>query len=116
MLREETPATYSVVPISTSSFEVVREGMLAAVEQGTASGLLLPGVRVAGKTGTAELGTEKKLVNSWVVGFFPYEEPKFAFAIIMEKGPRDNTIGASYVGRELFEWMSVHAKEYLTNE
>ncbi len=110
----DVPPSYSVIPIKTSSFDVVREGMFDAVTAGgTASGLWLPGVSVAAKTGTAELGVSKKLVNSWVVGFFPYEQPRFAFAVIMEKGPRANTIGATFVARELFEWMSVHTPEYL---
>src|SRR3989338_2158210 len=115
--EKDTPPSYIVIPIKTASFEVVREGMHDAVTKGgTASGLLLPNVSVAGKTGTAELGTLKKFVNSWVVGFFPYENPRYAFTIIMEKGPRDNTIGASFVARQLFEWMSVNTPEYLKNE
>ena len=111
--REMTPS-YTVLPIKTSSFEVVREGMLEAVELGTASGLSLPGVSVGAKTGTAELGVSKKLVNSWIVGFFPYEKPRYSFAIVMEKGPRDNTIGATYVARQFFEWLKVEAPEYLS--
>lgn len=115
--EKETPPSYSVLPIKTSSFSVVREGMSDAVTKGgTASGLLLPGVRVAAKTGTAELGVSKKLVHSWVVGFFPDEKPAYAFAIIMEKGPRDNTIGATFVARRFFEWMSVYAPEYLRSQ
>lgn len=112
--EKETPPSYSVLPIKTSSFSVVREGMSDAVTKGgTASGLLLPGVRVAAKTGTAELGVSKKLVHSWVAGFFPDDRPRYAFAIIMEKGPRENTIGATFVARRFFEWMSVYAPEYL---
>src|SRR3989344_238134 len=115
--EKEIPPSYAVIPIKTSSFGVVKEGMLGAVTLGgTASGLSIPNISVAGKTGTAELGTLKKLVNSWVVGFFPYEKPAFAFAIIMEKGPRDNTIGATFVARQLFEWMSVNTPEYFQNQ
>lgn len=114
IVEKDIPPSFSVIPVTSSSFEVVREGMLDAVtEGGTASGLSLPGLSVAGKTGTAELGTLKKLVNSWVVGFFPFEKPRYAFTVIMERGPRDNTIGALYVMRELFEWMSVYTPEYL---
>ena len=111
--REATPS-YTVLPVKTSSFEVVREGMREAVHSGTASGLSLPGVSVGAKTGTAELGVSKKLVNSWIVGFFPYEKPRYSFAIVMEKGPRDNTIGATYVARQLFEWLKAEAPEYLS--
>lgn len=40
---------------------------------------------MAGKSGTAELGVTKQLVNSWTSGYFPYENPKYAFVVIMEK-------------------------------
>ena len=87
--------------------------MRQAVISGTATGLNIPEVKIAAKTGTAELGSVKKFVNSWIIGFFPYEKPRFAFAAIMEKGPYENTIGALYVMRRLFEWMSLHTPEYL---
>ena len=114
IVEKDTPPVYTLVPIKTESFEVVKEGMHSGVtEGGTAAALNIPGVSVAAKTGTAELGNSKKYVNSWVTGFFPYEKPKYAFAILMEKGPYTNTVGASYVGRQLFEWMQVYAPEYL---
>lgn len=101
------------VPIDQSMFAVVHEGMREAVVSGTAKGLNIPQVEIAAKTGTAELGTIKASVNSWVVGFFPYEKPRYAFAVVMEKGRRENTIGALYVMRQLFDWMSIHTPEYL---
>ena len=85
----------------------------AVTDGGTASGLFIPQVTVAAKTGTAELGTRKQFVNSWVAGFFPYGKPRYAFAVLMERGPRDNTVGGLYVMRELLEWMSVYTPEYL---
>lgn len=101
------------IPVAESSFDVVREGMRRGVLMGTASGLNIPQVKIAAKTGTAELGTKKEFVNSWVTGFFPFDKPRFAFAVIMEKGPRSNTIGALYVMRRFVEWMSVNTPEYI---
>lgn len=101
----------------TQNFQVVREGMRASVaEGGTAAGLNIGAVSVAGKTGTAELGTRKQFVNSWVIGFWPYENPKYAFTVVMEKGPASNLIGATYVMRQLLDWMMVNTPEYLKNE
>ena len=65
----------------------MKEGMRMAVTEGTASGLNTSSVNIAAKTGTAELDVAKKYINSWVIGFFPYEKPKYAFAVVMEKGP-----------------------------
>lgn len=100
-----------------SSFQVAREGMLQAVQEGgTASGLNTSTVDIAGKTGTAQLGSRKQYVNSWVIGFWPYENPKYAFTVVMERGPASNLVGATYVMRQLFDWMSIYAQEYLKNE
>src|SRR3989344_696503 len=102
-----------ILPFNDEQINVIKEGMRQAVISGTATGLNIPEVKIAAKTGTAELGSVKKFVNSWIIGFFPYEKPRFAFAAIMEKGPYENTIGALYVMRQLFEWMSLHTPEYL---
>lgn len=102
------------IPLPTEYLKVAREGMRQAVaDGGTVVGLSVPYVKVAGKTGTAELDAGKKYINSWVVGFFPYEKPRYAFAVVMEKGPHDNTIGGVYVMRQLFDWMYQNTPEYL---
>ncbi|MFA6095431.1 MAG: penicillin-binding transpeptidase domain-containing protein, partial [Candidatus Paceibacterota bacterium] len=101
------------ISVSGEHLQVAREGMRLGVKIGSASGLNVPYVEVAAKTGTAELGVFKQFVNSWVTGFFPYKDPRYAFVVIMERGPRGNTYGATFVMRELLDWMSVNAPEYL---
>ncbi|MDD5068541.1 MAG: penicillin-binding transpeptidase domain-containing protein [Candidatus Pacebacteria bacterium] len=100
------------VAIAEENFNIVREGMRDGVVTGIAGGLNIPAVKVAAKTGTAELGTKKQFVNSWVTGFFPYEHPKYAFAILMERGPSANTTGALYVMRQVLDWMTLNTPEY----
>ena len=97
---------------SLENFKIVKEGMRMAVTEGTASGLNVPYVQIAGKTGTAELGARKQFVNSWVIGFFPYEKPKYAFVAVMERGPVTNLTGATYVMRQVFDWMNINTPEY----
>lgn len=103
----------SFIDIEKKYFDIVHEGMRLAVTEGTAAGLNIPQVEIAAKTGTAELGISKQLVNSWSVGFWPYRNPKYAFAVVMERGPHSNTVGATYVVRQVFDWMSIHTPEYL---
>jgi penicillin-binding protein 2 len=97
------------------ALHVVHEGMRKAVIQdgGTARALERKDVAVAAKSGTAELGASKAMVNSWIAGFFPYEKPKYAFILMMEYGPRANTIGASRVMGKVFDWMATNRPEYL---
>ena len=93
-------------------FTVAQEGMRKGVREGTAVLLNIPNVAIAAKTGTAELGVTKARVNSWVIGFFPYDKPKYAFAVVMDRGVKGNTTNASYVARQLFEAMSSSTPEY----
>ena len=55
---------------------------------------------------------ENVLANSWITGFFPYNNPKYAFAIVMEKGPAKTSIPASLVMAELLWWMNDNTPEY----
>ena len=98
--------------IQKDYYTIVQEGMRQAVTYSTASSLNVPFVDVAAKTGTAQLGVAKNRVNSWVIGFFPYEEPKYAFTIMMESGPSANSVNASYVMRQLLDWMYWETPEY----
>jgi penicillin-binding protein 2 len=93
-------------------FDIVKDGMRQAVSYGTAVTLNVPYVKVAAKTGTAELGVSKNKINSWVIGFFPYENPKYAFAVMMEAGPASGGAGASSIMRQLLDWMSKNTPEY----
>lgn len=96
----------------------VLEGMRMAVntDGGTVRGLDLPYVNIAGKSGTAELGNDNAHVNSWVAGFWPYEEPEYAFILLMERAPRSNSLGAGWVMREVFDWMHINRPEYLSGD
>jgi len=99
--------------IDKNYFDIVKAGMRDGVAFGTAKGLNHPSVEVAAKTGTAELGVSKVKVNSWATGFFPYENPKYAFVVVMEKGSRNNFIGGVAVMRKLIDWMAINTPEYL---
>lgn len=106
------PVQKTTVAIDQKNFQIVREGMRLGVTDGISAALKVPYVNVASKTGTAELGVTKALVNSWITGFFPYENPHYAFAVIMEKGSRDNLTGSIFVMRGLLDWMSQNKPEY----
>lgn len=105
LLRDSIPKT--TIKLDIKKLKVIQEGMRLTVKgkEGTAKGLDIEGVTVAGKSGTAELGVSKQLVNSWISGYFPYENPKYAFVVIMEKGDRHNPYGAVVAMKETLEWM-----------
>ena len=113
--NSETDGTTVDLNLNQSYLKIVREGMRDGVikDYGVAKGLNSVDYSVAAKTGTAELGAYKQFVNSWITGFFPYENPKYAFVIIMEKGPVANTTGALFAMRQTLDWMAINTPEYL---
>lgn len=108
-----TSFTRTKLPLQAEDLQVIREGMKECVLTGTAKSLNLPGVSVSAKTGTAELGETKARVNSWVTGFWPSENPRFAFAVVMEKGSQSNLVGGAFAMRQLLDWMRLETPEYL---
>lgn len=57
--------------------------MVSVVENGTGRAAKLPGVQVAGKTGTAENATGKQ-PHAWFIGFAPADNPTIAVAVVLE--------------------------------
>lgn len=112
VLKDDGPDVESIIDIPANNFEVVRQGMRLSVNIGTSKSLSVDYVDIAAKSGTAELGVAKDKVNSWMTGFWPYEEPKYAFAVILEKGSVHNLIGAGAAMRQLIDWMNVNTPEY----
>lgn len=74
--------------IRTETAVTVAAAMVAAVEApgAFAYGARVPGVRVAGKTGTAEVPSGAP--HGWFVGFAPAESATVAVAVILENSPR----------------------------
>lgn len=101
--------------LDQSHIDVVKEGMRLAVTEGTAAALNLPGVTVAAKTGTAEVGAQKEFINSVIVGFFPYENPRYSFAIVMERAKAGTTAGAPLVAQNVLKWMQDNRPDMLVD-
>jgi peptidoglycan glycosyltransferase len=79
--------------MSSDSARKLAEMMGNVVEEGTARGVAIPGMRVAGKTGTAEVENGQDN-QGWFIGFAPVEDPKIAVAVTIER------IGAGGFGGE----------------
>ncbi len=87
--------TYNQI-LEHGSVKIVKEGLIGVVESpsGTAYRLKKLGLKIAGKTGTAQVisreswksGVEKLKDHAWFVGFAPYDNPKIAVAVIVEHG------------------------------
>jgi peptidoglycan glycosyltransferase len=89
VVKRLEPSQYSR-PIDEKSAEELTTAMEGVVSEGTGTNAAIPGVTVAGKTGTAETpfnetcggGTEEN--QAWFIGFAPADEPKIAIAATVE--------------------------------
>ena len=70
--------------------------MVSVVDNGQAVGAQIPGVKVAGKTGTAENGTVAS--HAWFIAFAPADHPVIALAVIVEDGGRGGEIASPIAG------------------
>lgn len=112
ILADQLPSGESIA-VSPAALQVAREGMRLGATEGTSLGLNDLGfVHVAGKTGTAQLGFHNEWYNSWAVGFFPYEHPKYVYVVVMEKGPAGNLTGGIYAVHQALSELHASAPEY----
>jgi penicillin-binding protein A len=69
--------------VSQETAAKVNRGLELGVETAYAQKASIPGVKVAGKTGTAEVGSSQT-PNSWFIGYAPSDNPRVAVAVVME--------------------------------
>ncbi len=85
--------------VGSGTAEQVKQAMLDVVQNGTGSAAAMAGVKVAGKTGTAE--TNNANANSTFVGFAPYDTPTVAIAVVIEQNAKGEESAAAVGGQVL---------------
>lgn len=85
-LAAETTAPQALGdPVSADTAAAIRAMMVASVASGAATNARIGGVEVAGKTGTAQNGTDEPY-TLWFTGFAPAQDPRVAVAVVVENG------------------------------
>ncbi|MEW5705626.1 MAG: penicillin-binding transpeptidase domain-containing protein [Actinomycetota bacterium] len=85
-------------PISKDTAVVIKLFMEKTVDMGTGTRARIGSIRVAGKTGTAEVSNKEP--HAWFVGFAPVEDPQVAVAVIIENGGSGGRVAAP-IAREI---------------
>ncbi|MDQ2629556.1 MAG: penicillin-binding transpeptidase domain-containing protein [Actinomycetota bacterium] len=107
-VEELDPSTYSE-PISEETAEQLTTAMEGVVREGTGTNAAIPGVAVAGKTGTAETPGNKACGGgadenqAWFIGFAPADDPQIAIAASVECTPEFGGDVAAPIFREVAE-------------
>ncbi len=81
------------IDLPQAHYEKIVEGMVAAVERGTCRRAAVDGVKVAAKSGTAQVSVGgKKLTLAWIIAFAPADDPEIALSAIVE-GDESGDVG-----------------------
>jgi penicillin-binding protein 2 len=91
------------LPIEEDILNTVKQAMEAVVShpEGTAHILNIPGLSIAGKTGTAQVS--KKQPHAWFAGFFPKENPRYSICVLLEHA--GSSTNACLVAKRIIERM-----------
>ena len=95
------PPARKIVELSPETLRQVRQGLARVVADphGTAyKTVRTKGIAIAGKTGTAEVGNGKN-DHAWFAGFVPADEPRLAFAVVMEHGGSGGSVAGPVAHR-----------------
>ena len=116
LIASSTPE-FTELGIVDEYLAVARDGMRLAVtstrSDATVKALNIGGIEIAAKTGTAQLGAHNESMNSWSVGYWPASDPKYAYAVVLEKAPAGTLSGASPALVPFFYWLMEHRPEYI---
>lgn len=85
--------------VSSDTAAKIRQAMLDVVQNGSGSAASIAGVKVAGKTGTAE--TNSSTPNSTFIGFAPYDTPTLAISLVLEETTENEATAAAVAGQVL---------------
>jgi len=110
----ELAGAYPDVTVTTPEVAgQLREMMIEVVKSGTGVAAALPDATVAGKTGTAELGTSSgevigdveaaQDVDAWFTAFAPAEKPKYAVAVMVVNAGGDGGTIAAPIARAILD-------------
>lgn len=103
------------IGVAPNNLKVVQDSMLADVEdrEGTGSKAAINGLRICGKTGTAEVKKSGKLVrkDTWFISYAPYENPRYAVVVLVEGGGSGGGTCAP-VARKIYQGLlSIESKQ-----
>jgi peptidoglycan glycosyltransferase len=100
VIQSESPGTLSQA-VSSDAADETRAAMETVVQQGTGVLAQVPGVTIAGKTGTAETGGSG-YPHAWFVCFAPADHPRLAVTVVVEHGGEGATVAAP-LARQILE-------------
>jgi peptidoglycan glycosyltransferase len=86
-----------------STAAALNEMMQAVVTGGTGTAAQIPGIKVAGKTGTAETGGPGTPNTTWFIAFAPADAPRVAVAVVLQNQTGAGGTTAAPIAKEIMQ-------------
>ena len=102
LLYSYQPQIARKVSLKSETWDYLRDSMTQVVERGTGVATKIAGVKIAGKTGTAE-DPPRRQPHAWFVTYAPVEAPRLAMAVFVESGGHGGTAAAP-IARAVYEY------------
>jgi penicillin-binding protein 2 len=88
------------ISLSDKTWDFLHKALLEVIENGTGIKSKIPGIKIAGKTGTAQ--NPQGDDHAWFVSYAPFDNPEIAMAVIIENGGGGG-YNAVPIGRKIYE-------------
>lgn len=126
VVRPFEPKVLRTVPVDPKHLDAVREGMYGAINfpYGTATRVKVPGVLIAGKTGTAEFfrdwnkdkkpdrdDKENLPTHAWFTAFAPYVDPEIVVTVFIANGGEGSGVAAPVANEVLLAYFAAKNEE-----
>lgn len=122
IIKQFPPQQIGVLPASPSTLNFLKHALAGVVNapRGTGWAAKIKGVTVAGKTGTAQVfsqkGRSKELPfelrdHAWFVAFAPLEEPEIAVIVLVEHGGAGSKAAAPIARKVIQKYFEIKAEE-----
>jgi peptidoglycan glycosyltransferase len=102
-VKEKIQPDLQSVVMKPETADQLANMMGRVVEEGTGTAAALAGIRVAGKTGTAEVGANREFTQPWFICFAPVENPRMAVAVTLERTTGQGGTVAAPIAKSVLE-------------
>jgi peptidoglycan glycosyltransferase len=102
-IKERIQPDLQAVVMKPETADELTNMMSRVVEEGTGTAAALAGIRVAGKTGTAEVGANREFTQPWFICFAPVEDPRMAVAVTVERTTGQGGTVAAPIAKSVLE-------------
>ncbi len=112
-VKKLIPAIVKRVEVSQSTLKIIAKGMRSVMEPGgTGAASAIPGLTIAGKTGTAQRISHGKMANdAWFIGYAPADKPEIAVCVFVQEGGHGGATAAPIARKMLAKYFHIPIEE-----